>query len=561
MPEQLKQRLDFLSGSAEKSGLFGGLRGIEREALRIDGQAALAQKPHPQSLGAALTHPHITTDYSEALLELITPPENSIGGLLASLNDIHSAVHAGLDGELLWSHSMPCPLPDECEIPIARYGASHLGKLKYVYRNGLALRYGKAMQCIAGIHYNFSVPDACWSLLAQSDNRGCSLEDLQSSGYMATLRNFHRYNWLLMVLFGASPACSSSFVQGRKQDLQHLSADTMFLPYATSLRMSDLGYQNSVQSQFAVSTDSLDCYVKGLREVVTQTHEPYEAFGTKVNGDWVQINPSILQIENEYYSTIRPKRVCLPGERPIQALSRRGVQYLEVRCMDIDPFAPAGIGEETAMFLDAFLYFCLLEESLLTSTGEHRENKNNFQLAVKQGRRPGLVLQQNGRPVELKAWATDLLDSIALVAEAMDAENGDSRFRNAVDMQRLKIMSPELTPSARVMRELEACNNSFTEFGLRQSRRHAEYFHAQRLSDEKAQQFKDMAKSSFEDQVRLEKADSGTFDEYIERFNLAINEDVHLADLAASCTAAGVGECIADTDPSAEAGCTCRVRD
>ncbi|MCJ9710393.1 glutamate--cysteine ligase, partial [Bordetella hinzii] len=141
------------------------LRGVEKEGLRVDAQGALALTPHPSGLGSALTNEQVTTDYSEALLELITGTHTSVDSLLAELRDTHRFVYSVLDGEFIWNQSMPARLPPEAEIPIAWYGKSNTAMLKHVYRRGLAERYGKTMQCIAGVHYNFSLPDALWPLI------------------------------------------------------------------------------------------------------------------------------------------------------------------------------------------------------------------------------------------------------------------------------------------------------------------------------------------------------------------------------------------------------------
>jgi glutamate--cysteine ligase len=200
-------------------------------------------------LGSALTHPQITTDYAEALLEFITPAEHDIG-LALHRSTRSTATPTKLDGELLWSQSMPCDLPPEEDIEIAWYGSSNIGMLKHVYRRGLALRYGKAMQCIAGIHYNYSLPRTAVDAAQAKASRknAAALRDFQSERYIALIRNFRRYSWLLMYLFGASPALSRCFLRGREHNLDALSDDTLYLPYATSLRMSDLGYQNDAQS-------------------------------------------------------------------------------------------------------------------------------------------------------------------------------------------------------------------------------------------------------------------------------------------------------------------------
>ena len=523
MSDQLNKRLALLDDDAHRGLLLQGLRGIERETLRVDGQGQLARTPHPVQLGAALTHPQITTDYAEALLEFITPAEHDIGLAIHRLDAIHRYAYTKLGGEMLWSQSMPCDLPSEEEIEIAWYGSSNIGMLKHVYRRGLALRYGKAMQCIAGIHYNYSLPEQFWTLIAQSEGimeeRRHALRDFQSESYIAMIRNFRRYSWLLMYLFGASPALARGFLRGREHKLETLSDDTLFLPYATSLRMSDLGYQNDAQSGLRPHENSLESYVTSLMDAVNRPYPPYADVGTKKDGEWVQLSTNILQIENEYYSTIRPKRVIRTGERPVQALCNRGVQYIEVRCLDIDPFEPVGVALETGRFLDAFLLFCALEESPLINAMEGQVHARNFARTVKEGRRPGLTLTRNDAEVPLLEWAAELLERIRPLAELLDSEhNYAGAHVSALELQKAKVANPDKTPSARVLEEVRALG-SFAKFGLQQSELHARALRAEPLMPAEVALFDETAKASLDEQARIEAADSGSFDDFVAAYN------------------------------------------
>ncbi|MBW8899234.1 MAG: glutamate--cysteine ligase [Massilia sp.] len=523
MSNLLTRRLALLDDDAHRALLGQGLRGIERETLRVDRQGHLARTPHPQGLGSALTNPQITTDYAEALLEFITPAEHDISITLNKLDAIHRFAYTKLGDEMLWSESMPCELPSEAEIEIANYGSSHIGMLKHVYRRGLALRYGKAMQCIAGIHYNYSLPEKLWQLLSVNEGvleeRRNALRDFQSESYIALIRNFRRYSWLLMYLFGASPALSTSFLRGREHKLETLSADTLFLPYATSLRMSDLGYQNDAQSGLTPHENSLESYVTTLMDAVNHPYKPYEALGTKKNGEWIQLSTNVLQIENEYYSTIRPKRVIKTGERPIQALCRRGVQYVEVRCLDVDPFEPIGISLETGRFLDAFLLFCALEESPMINLIESQVFARNFGRTVKEGRKPGLTLTRDGAEVPLKDWANELIERIRPVAALLDAQHNDGEVHAAsLAVQSAKIANADLTPSARVLEEVRAIGSS-AKFGLRQSELHAAYFRESALMPAEEAMFEELAAASLAEQVVIEQASTGDFDDFVARYN------------------------------------------
>ncbi|MET3130134.1 glutamate--cysteine ligase [Oxalobacteraceae bacterium GrIS 1.11] len=516
MPNLLTRRLALLADDAHRALLLGGLRGIERETLRVDGAGHLASTPHPAALGSALTHPEITTDYAEALLEFITPAEHDIATTLDKLDGIHRFAYTKLGKELLWSQSMPSQLPSEAEIQIAWYGSSNLGMLKHVYRRGLALRYGKAMQCIAGIHYNYSLDEQLWRVLAvDAGAADVSPVAFQSASYLATIRNFRRYSWLLMYLFGASPALSTGFLRGGAHKLETLSDDTLYLPYATSLRMSDLGYQNDAQSGLRPHENSLDDYVAALTMAVNQPYPPYAALGTKQDKEWIQLSSNVLQIENEYYSTIRPKRVIRTGERPIQALCLRGVQYIEVRCMDVDPFEPVGISLETGRFLDAFLLFCALDESAPISEQDSAMYTENFARTVKEGRRPGLVLRRDSGDIKLQDWGRQLLERIAPVAALLDAQRGDTVHADAMATQAAKLADPDATPSARVLAQLRAGGGSFAAFGLRQSERHAAHFRARAPDAREQARFAALAAASLAEQQAIECTPAGNFDDYV----------------------------------------------
>lgn len=496
------------------------LRGVEKEGLRVDPQGALARTPHPAGLGSALTNEHVTTDYSEALLELITGTHGNVDALLAELTDTHRFVYSQLGDEVIWNQSMPAQLPDEADIPIAWYGTSNTGMLKHVYRRGLAARYGKTMQCIAGVHYNYSLPDEIWSLL---DPAGTSVQESRSRGYIGLIRNFTRYSWLLMYLFGAAPALSREFLRGRAHPLEQLDADTLYLPYATSLRMSDLGYQSDAQSQLKPCYNDLNTFLARIYGAVTQPWPAYEAIGTRRDGEWVQLNTNVLQIENEYYSSIRPKRATGRGERPITALAERGVQYVEVRCLDIDPEQPAGLAPDTARFVDAFLLYCAMSDSpYFTENGFCQRSADNFSVVVKEGRKPGLMLNRECQPIALAQWGNELLDAIAPYAALYDAALGGDAYARALEGQRVKLANPDLTPSARLLAALRDGKQTFHAYSLAQSRRHADTLRAQPLPAAEAERYAQAARESSAEQARIEAADTIGFDEYVARYHAAL---------------------------------------
>ena len=523
MSDLLSHRLALLAEPSHLPLLSQCLHGIERECLRIDDRGELALTPHPRALGSALTHPKITTDYSEALLEFITGTETDPQQTLAELEAIHRYTYSKLDGEMLWSPSMPGHLLEEAQIPIAEYGSSNIGRLKHVYRQGLALRYGKTMQCIAGIHYNFSLPEALWSLLQAEDGDDRSQRDYQSSRYIALIRNFRRYSWLLMYLFGASPALDASFMRGRAHKLEQLDEDTLYLPWATSLRMSDLGYQSNAQAGLTPCYDNLSSYTDSLHKAVSTPYPAYAAMGTKdAEGNWLQLNTNVLQIENEYYSNIRPKRVTESGERPLQALRARGIQYIEVRCLDINPFLPLGIDLTEARFLDAFLLYCALEDSPCLVQGECGASSDNFLKVVKEGRKPGLELRREGTNVALQTWAQEMLGEIGKVAALLDQSQGSDHHARALAEQQAKVADSSLTPSAQVLEALRSNSESFRQFAMRQSQAHAEHFRSQSLNATEQAAFETAAQKSLNEQAALEAQQESDFDQFVAAYQASL---------------------------------------
>ena len=523
LSDTYSRRLALLSQPEALAQLKHCLHGIERESLRVERNGRLALSKHPEALGAALTHGSITTDYSEALLEFITDALPDSAQTLAELEDIHRFTVANLEQEVLWSPSMPGHLPKEEQIPIAQYGDSNVGKLKYVYRKGLAVRYGKTMQCIAGIHYNFSLPDSIWTMLRDAENDTRSEVDYQSARYIGLIRNFRRYSWLLMYLFGASPALDISFLRGREHQLETFDEDTLYLPYATSLRMSDLGYQSNAQAGLTPCYNDLSSYTDSLLCAVSKPYPAYQEIGSKKDGEWLQINTNILQIENEYYSIMRPKRITLDGERPVEALIARGVQYVEARCIDINPFLPLGIDLPQARFLDTFLLYCALQDSPLLSSTDCPAATENFLSVVKQGRKPKLQLQRGGESVSMQEWGHELLEQMQACAQLLDNSYATTEHSEALRKQVEKLNNPDLTPSAQVLASMREQQCSFSQFALKQSLQHAQTLSTPALDATKTAHYQMLAKQSHDAQQAIEQQDQCSFDEYMAEYLASVN--------------------------------------
>src|SRR5689334_16371714 len=496
------------------------VRGIEKESLRVRPDGVLATSPHPRALGSALTHPHITTDFSESQLELITGAHPSASACLDELTQVHQFVYRHIGDQALWASSMPCRLPSDDEIPIGQYGSSNVGRLKTVYRAGLSRRYGRRMQTISGVHYNFSLPEAAMAQLqAAAGDRG-DAKAYRTAAYFALIRNFRRHSWLPLYLFGASPAVCRSFVAGRQHRLQPLSDDTLYLPHATSLRMGPLGYQSDAQLSLAVSYNDLAHYASSLQRALSEPYPEYEAIGLRdAAGNYRQLATTLLQIENEFYGTIRPKRRIRRGERPLHALTDRGVEYVEVRSLDVDPFSPVGVPAQTVRFLDVFLLHCLLADSPPDTPAEIGTVNRNKQRVAARGREPGMTLDRGGQHIELREWGADIVRECEPVAEVLDQAVGISTHRDALAWAAAALETPDSVPSARMLAEIErSYKKEYPPFAHAKSIEHRRQLMEKPLPKSVETEFERMAKESMEEQKAIEKADKVSFEEYRGRY-------------------------------------------
>ncbi len=515
----LQDRLTRLAQGKGPQTLGGNLFGLEKEGLRVSPAGTVAATPHPSGLGSALTHPYITTDFSEALLELITPPTPRPAETLAWLADLHGYVHRHLGDETLWATSMPCTLHGSGSIPLAVYGTSNAARMKTVYRRGLGNRYGRMMQAIAGVHFNFSFGDGFWALYQDLEGDGATPVQFRSEAYMAMIRNLQRFGWLVPYLFGTSPAVCRSFAQGRETDLLDFDADTLYAPFATSLRMGDIGYQNrqTEGTGMKASYDSLDSYIRSLTWAIETPCPHYEAIGVKVGERYEQLNANVLQIENEYYSTIRPKQIIQWLEKPTLALRRRGVRYVELRSLDVDAFQPLGVGEEQMAFLEVLMLWCLFQDSPRINARERKAIDRNQVLAAHRGREPGLELERDGVGVGLRRWAAELLETMEPVAGLLDGLRGGA-CGASLHLQRDKVADPDLTPSARMLAEMRASGEGFQDYARRLSEEHGRRWRSHHLDPAREAELDALVASSRCRQVEIEAADDLDFDTFLERY-------------------------------------------
>lgn len=467
--------------------------GLERETLRISKTGKLSQKPHPISLGSPLTHPYFSTDFGESQLEWNTPPLASFSKAKKFLHDLMSYTKHVNSTELFWPYSMPCELTDN--ITIARYGSSYEAQKKELYRKGLCYRYGKKLQMISSLHFNFSFSHRFWDLFYDLSGSKKNKQDFINDNYFKTIRNFLCEGWLLTYLFGASPAMHQSYIQKVPKGFKKIGS-TLIHPDATSVRMSYLGYYSRIQDQLTISFKDLNTYLKDMEFAISTPCPLYQKIGTMKNGEPIQINDHFLQIENEHYARIRPKRIPHKGETPLIALKNRGVEYLELRAIDLNPFDPLGITKEQFLFQHQFLLYCLLKESSTLSEETRCSLIGNQQKVALFGRKKGLELKCRSA-ITLKQWASRIFDQIEPISKLLGPE-----YVNNLKQERKKLDNPSLTPSAQVVAALET--ESLEAFGLKWAKHHQKEFKP--VPPSKKKELKDSVETSLQKKQALETA-------------------------------------------------------
>lgn len=541
MTLSLTDYINAFSQGENLAAITGIGRGIEREALRVLPEGKLSEQGHFYQLGSALTHSQITTDYAETLLEFITPVSYSAEESIAQLQDIQKYTFEHIQGELLWPISMPCFVDDAEKVSLAQYGNSNIGKMKTAYRQGLKNRYGSMMQVISGIHFNFSFSQEFWQVLHKvrgnhienmpekangiNDSKlfaGASdnLDDFISDRYFSILRNYKRFCWLIPYLFGSSPAICSSFLQGKDPKLPFKKSPfgALYMEHATSLRMSDLGYTSSEQSDLKICYNNLQDYVDGVQQAIKLKSNNFSGLGIKVDGVYQQLNDNVLQIENELYAPIRPKRVAKSGEKPSVALGERGVEYIEVRALDVNPFSDTGISLEQVYFLDIFITFCAFIDNQDLDCSAQQVHEQNMDDVVMRGRDPNLLLSDtdqlgNVEHKSVQQWGNELFEQMQQVATLLDTAYDTNRYSEAINRELAKINDSSLTPSAQLIEIIN--KQSLSEYALNLASKY------QQDAKNRDYQFYDLAffeasvPTSHQAQRDIEAADTLGFDDFL----------------------------------------------
>lgn len=500
--------------------LDGIQRGVERETLRILPDGSLSSMPFPAEIGSALTHPWITTDFAEPMLEFITPVNTNIDYTLTFLRDLHRYTNIQIRDELMWPLSMPCFIGKEEDILLAQYGSSNEGRLKTLYREGLKNRYGAMMQIISGVHYNFSLPQAFWQAKEGIKNTEEG-QDIISDGYLSLIRNYYRFGWVIPFLFGASPSICPSFIKDQKKlaEFSKQNNGSYFLPYSTSLRLSDIGYTNDAQKQLGITFNDLETYVRGIQKATHTRSEKFSQMGVKVDGVYRQINDNILQIENEFYAPIRPKRVPRKDETPSEALLRGGIEYIEVRSLDINPFSPIGITEEQIRFVDLFLIWCVLAPAPKMSSDELQCAKVNWNRVILEGRKPGQIISMGcgDHHEPLAKVGHNLFKDLLRVADVLDHKDSQKRYRQVCEHLDVMFDHPELTLSARTLQAISDMGTA--KFGFALAKQYKQQLNAEPLQILTEKDFICQRNQSLAKQKCKEEEQQLSFDEYIKQIS------------------------------------------
>jgi glutamate--cysteine ligase len=284
--------------------------------------------------------------------------------------------------------------------------------------------------------------------------------------------------------------------------------------------MGDIGYQNNKEGEagIKVNYNSLAGYIESLQHAISTPCPEYARIEMVRDGEWQQLNANILQIENEYYSSVRPKQILQGEEKPTLALARRGVAYLELRSLDVNAFEPLGISEEQMRFLESFLLFSLLAPSAPYNDAELVAIRHNINAVAERGRDPDLKLRRNGKEVYLRDWANEIFEQMSAGCDLLDKDAELHCYCDALQQQRAKLADPDLTPSARMLAEMDQNGEEFYHFALRMSRRHQQWFDERPLEDDKRLQFETLARESIEKQRAIEAADKVPFETFLQEY-------------------------------------------
>jgi glutamate--cysteine ligase len=366
------------------------------------------------------------------------------------------------------------------------------------------------MQCVSGIHFNFSLSESSWEPLTRNPD-----QSFINQKYLGAIRNIKRNFWFLLERLGASPVAHESYLLNREHSLIKHGKNDLCFPYATSLRMSDIGYQSSMQNALKINYNDLDEFIDAVITGIKTPLKRFENMGLfDEQGVPQQISAGILQIENELYDTVRPKRSGPSGSRPATLLKNEGIEYLELRGIDINPFIPEGIDENKIKLLDIFIMHSLISESPQVSNKEIEEIRINQKTMVKNGRSENITIDRKGISTPLKELRKVFHEELTQVAAAMDEYSPG--YSQALNTE----MSVSIKPSQKIINEMESQNLSFQEYGLAQSKKIAAKQGSHASND--FSKFTLNAQKSLRDFKNLNKNTGMDINKYVELYNSKI---------------------------------------
>ena len=450
-------------------------------------------------MGSALKNKYITTDFAEAQVELVTPTFENIDELYDFLFSLHVYVAKNIDSdEMLWPLSMPPKIENESEINLGYYHQSGIGLLKHVYRRGLKARYGSTMQCVSGMHYNFSLKKASFTDLIESPN-----QKKISEAYLGLIRNFKRVYWFVLCEFGQTNVVDKSFVKNREHNLKELNKSDMFLKHATSLRMSEIGYQSEAQKSLDIKYNSLEGFLRKIKKAIEVPYKEFADKGLKDSDEeYQQISDGIIQIENEYYDSIRPKRSSSEDMRPYDLLKNFGIEYLEIRGVDIAPSDITGMSKHHIRFLDLILIYCLILQSPKITPEEKKAIDSNEYIAIYSGRDKEAKILIDGNQIKISEARDEMVRNLRSIAKCM---NDSQSFNDSIDHM-LSLKKGELSQT------------SFHNYGLEKAKTNLELLKSADVKN--IDSIKKEAQLSLEELGKMPTSSKQEMDEFVKNYNL-----------------------------------------
>ncbi|MGL4991411.1 MAG: bifunctional glutamate--cysteine ligase GshA/glutathione synthetase GshB [Sarcina sp.] len=412
--------------------------GLEKENLRVDKLGMLALTDHPKEFGDKKTNPYITTDFAESQIEMVTPPCDTIDSVYEFMGALNDIVSTQLKGEYLWPQSNPPILPDESKIKVSNFK----GQDDEIYREYLANKYGKKKQLISGVHFNFSYKDDFLKLLYKKNfEKEYSFMEFKNKIYLNIARNFLRYRWLLVYLTAASPVFHKTYASDCLENTQKISDDSFCLNNTYSLRNSDCGYKNT--KDFFVSYNSINEYANDITTAIKE---------------------GFISREKEYYSPIRLKSIG--GSSKSEDLLKYGIQYLEIRILDLDPTTEFGVSKDTLKLMHAFLTHMMFKENKHMNFDDCKEANYNDMIVTSYGRKKYIKVFECNEEVCLVKKGISIIDDVENSLRELGVL--DSSYEEVLEKAKYKIRHSDATIASHIIKSIK--ESSFIDFHINRAK-------------------------------------------------------------------------------------------